>query len=74
MPLGLEIESAVVGTLEVAISFSGPSLTVRLSNLHIHAKPHTVTEESKWETAVEGSSTQCPPDGACGVPLNTLVL
>jgi hypothetical protein len=36
--LGLEVTGAIAGTLEVAISFSGPSLTIGLSDVHVHVK------------------------------------
>eukprot|EP00892_Ulva_mutabilis_P006810 jgi/Ulvmu1/4500/UM002_0226.1 len=79
IPLGLEIERAVVGSLEVAISFAGPSLTVRLSDLHIHVKPHTpvttlddAEPQSPSGCADDQSQSGTPPATASSTLLDRL--
>ena len=36
--LGVEVTTAIAGTLEVVVSFSGPSLTLRLSDVCLHVQ------------------------------------
>lgn len=62
--LGVEVTSATAGTLEVVVSFSGPSLTLRLSDVSLHvqltAQPVSPTSPGTADEPAPGSPTGTP--------------
>ena len=58
--LGVEVTAASAGTLEIVVSFSGPSLTLRLSDVHMHvrlAECACTTQASDENTASSSTGT-----------------
>ena len=55
--LGVEVTTAIAGTLEVVVSFSGPSLTLRLSDMCLHVQLAADTATPKKEELDDQSPT-----------------
>jgi hypothetical protein len=59
-PIGFEAANALVGALEIAISFSGPTITVHMSDLQLAVRPMAKGLPSETQATTQASSGTRP--------------